>query len=196
MDNSKNETCKDLETCFEVITNRGEDEIMEEDLIEEEKLGAEKDDSKNHSDQVEKEFTIGQLIDKNSPWRRTKKKILNEPNPELSDYIKPPYPIIKKKPLQEDDTRLFSRFNEMLTKLEVSIYFHEVLELIPKFSKFMKAFLNGTKQKLDKEQVNMVEKCDTVVPETITPKMKDPCKFTIMCTIWRVNISHALFDWG
>ena len=35
MDNPKNETCKALETSFQVITNRGEDEIVEEDFIEE-----------------------------------------------------------------------------------------------------------------------------------------------------------------
>lgn len=39
MDNLKNETCKALETSFELITNRGEDEIVEEDLIEEEEVG-------------------------------------------------------------------------------------------------------------------------------------------------------------
>lgn len=36
VDNPKNKTCKALETGFKVITNRDEDEIMEEDLIEEE----------------------------------------------------------------------------------------------------------------------------------------------------------------
>lgn len=34
VDNPKSETCKALERRFEVITNRGEDEIVGEDLIE------------------------------------------------------------------------------------------------------------------------------------------------------------------
>lgn len=42
--------------------------------------------------------TLDKLIDKNSPLRRTKNQILNEPNHDLSYYVKPPYPILKKKP--------------------------------------------------------------------------------------------------
>lgn len=51
----------------------------------------EKEESKNQGDQG---VTIGQLIDK-----RTKKQILNDPNQQLTNYINPFYPIIKKKPL-------------------------------------------------------------------------------------------------
>lgn len=40
----------------------------------------------------------------------------------------------------------------------VSISFHEILELIPKFAKFIPALLKGTQQKLTKEQVNMTKK--------------------------------------
>lgn len=196
MDNPKNETCKALETSFEVIANRGEDEIMEEDLIEEEEVGTEKGESKNHSDQTKKGVTIEQLMDENSPWRRTKKQTLNNPNLDLPDYIKLSYPIIKKKPLQEDEAWLFARFKEMLAKLQVSIYFHEVLELMPKFSKFMKALLNCTKKKLDKELVNITEKCNTAGPETMPPKLKDLGKFTISCAIGGVKIPRALCDLG
>lgn len=81
MDNPKNETCKALETGFEVITNRGGDEIVGEDLREKEEVETEKEESKNHSDQAEKGVTIKQLIDKLSPWRKTKKQILNDHNP-------------------------------------------------------------------------------------------------------------------
>lgn len=77
------------------------------------------------------------------------------------------YPFIKKKPLQGNEAELFTRFKEMLTKLQVSISFHEVLELMPEFSKFMKVLLTGTKQKLDKEKVNMTEKCDTILLQTM-----------------------------
>lgn len=164
MDNPKSETCKDVESGFEVITNISEDEILEKDLIGGEEMGTEKEESKNQSDEAKKGVTIEQWIDKTSPWRRTKKKILNDLNPKLPDYIKPQYPIIDKKPLQEDEVRLFARFKEMLTTLQVIIYFHEVLEIMLKFAKFMKALLNGTKKTLDKEHANMIEKFKTVVP--------------------------------
>lgn len=78
----------------------------------------------------------------------------------------------------------------MLTTLQVSISFHEILELIPK------ALLKGTKQKLVKEQVNKTWKDETTVPQALPPKMKDPVKFTITCTIGGVNIPHSLCDLG
>lgn len=82
----------------------------------------------------------------------------------------------------------------MLTTLQGSISFHEVLELMPKFAKFMKVLLNGTKHKLDKEHVNMTDKCDTTLLQTIPTKQKEPCKFTIPCTIGWIKIPHALCD--
>lgn len=60
-----------------------------------EKNSARETSDKNSDDEV-KGYTLDQLIDKNSPFRRTNKKILTKPNPELSYYIKPPYHILKK----------------------------------------------------------------------------------------------------
>lgn len=159
IDNPKNESCRAVETGFKVITNKGQDETVKEVLMEKEEV------------RIERGLAIGQLIDKNYPWRRTKKKILNDFNPYLPDYTKPPYPIIKKKPIHEDEAGMFEKFKEMLTTLQVSILFHEVLELIPKFSKFMKALLKGTNQKVVKEQVNMNEKDEIEVPQTLPPKL-------------------------
>lgn len=65
VDNPKSETYKVVETDSEVITNRGEDEMIE--------IRTETEESKNQSDQAENEVTIEQLIDKNSPWRMNKR---------------------------------------------------------------------------------------------------------------------------
>ena len=65
IDNRKTETYKAVEIGFEVITSRGEDEIVE--------VRTETEESKNQGDQAEKGVTIEQLIDKNSPRRRTKR---------------------------------------------------------------------------------------------------------------------------
>ena len=47
VDNPKNETCKALEAGFEVITNIGKDEVMEEVLIEKDEKVSEKEESEN-----------------------------------------------------------------------------------------------------------------------------------------------------
>lgn len=91
---------------------------------------------------------------------------------------------------------MFAKFKEMMTTLHVSISFHVVLELIPKFTKFMQALLKGTKQKLVKERVNMTKKDEMVEPQALPPKMKGPGKFTTACAIGEVKIPHALCDSG
>lgn len=77
-----------------------------------------------------------------------KKQFMTEPNPNLPNYIKPLFPIIKKKLVQDDEAWMFAKFKEMLTTIQVSISFHEILELIPKFAKFLKAILKGTKENI------------------------------------------------
>lgn len=86
-----------------MIAKKSEDEVVEEDFRENEEMKIEKEDSGNKGDQEERGATIDQLIDKNSPWRRTKKHILNDSNPNLPDYLKTLYPIIKKKSVHEDE---------------------------------------------------------------------------------------------
>lgn len=91
---------------------------------------------------------------------------------------------------------MFAKFKEMLKTLQLSISFHEVLELMPKFSKFMNALLKGTNQKVDKAQVNTIEKYDNPMPKALRPKLKDLGKFSISCTIGGMEIPHTLCDLG
>lgn len=119
-----------------------------------------------------------------------------EPNPPLSDYIKLPFPIIKKQPTQEDEAVMFLKLKEILATLHVSISFHEILERMPKFIKFMKALLKGTKEKAVKEHVNMIKKDDVVISQAFPPKLKDPGKFTIPCNIGEVNTPYVMCDLG
>lgn len=46
IDNPKNESCKVVETSFEVITKKGEDEIVEEGLKKKKEVRIEKKDSR------------------------------------------------------------------------------------------------------------------------------------------------------
>lgn len=70
----------------------------------------EKEKSENQGDEKERLIAIDKLIYQNSPWRRTKKRVLSDTNPELSDYIKLPHPIIKKKLVHEDEAGMFKKF--------------------------------------------------------------------------------------
>ncbi|XP_050914803.1 uncharacterized protein LOC127129710 [Lathyrus oleraceus] len=103
-------------------------------------------------------------------------QIMNEPNPPLLDYIKLPYPIIKKKLVHEDEAGIFENFKDMLKQLQV--------------------LMKGGKQKLTQEQVNMAEKEETIELSEVPPKMKDPEEFNITCTIGGMKIPHNLCDLG
>lgn len=63
---------------------------------------------------VVKGYIFGKLIDINySPLRRTKKKIIAEPNLELSYHVMLPYPIVQKKPKKKKEYGQFKKFMEM-----------------------------------------------------------------------------------
>lgn len=121
---------------------------------------------------------------------------MNEPNPTLPDYLKLPYLIIKKKLIKEDEAGMFEKFKEMLKQLRVSLYSHEVIELIPKFAKFMQVFLKGGKHKLNQEQGNMAKREEMIEWEEVPPKMTDSGEFNITCTIGGMKIPHSLCDLG
>lgn len=156
----------------------------------------EREENGKQGDEKERGVTLDHFIDKNSPCTKTKKQILTIPNPHILGYIKQQFSIIKKKPVQEDEAVMFAKFKEMLANFQVSILFHEILEPIPKFVKFMKVLLKGTKGKVGKEHINMTKKEEVVRSQVLPPKLKDPSKFTIPCNIGEVNILHALCDLG
>lgn len=58
VDNPKNESCKVVETSFEVIATKVENEIVEEVLMKKEEVRIEKEESKNQGDQEERGVTI------------------------------------------------------------------------------------------------------------------------------------------
>ena len=76
---------------------------------------------------------------------------------ELPYYIKPLYSIIKKKSKEEVEARLWINFKEMLVKIQMSISFNEIFELILKYAKFIKEFLFGKKKKKVSEHVDLTD---------------------------------------
>lgn len=140
--------------------------------------------------------TLHKFIDKDSPFRRTKKQIINEPNPDLPDYIKPPYPLIKKKPNRKLEVGKFKKFMEILTALQVNIPFCDALEQMPVYVKFIKELLNGKCKFKEDENVALAEECSTIIQCKLLPKLTDPGRFIIPCSIGSLKIGQALCDLG
>lgn len=97
--------------------------------------------------------TLDKFIDKDSPFRRTKNQIINELTSDLPDYIKPPYPFIKKKPKRDMEVGKFKKLMEMLTELQVNIPFYDALKQMLVYGKFMKELLNGKHKFKDDEML-------------------------------------------
>lgn len=76
------------------------EEIIIEGVVEKEKKNTGEKREKKEED-IERGYIQGELIDRNPPLRKTKKKILNEPNSELPCFVKPTFPILKKNPKKE-----------------------------------------------------------------------------------------------
>ena len=90
----------------------------------------------------------------------------------------------------------FSKFLNMLKKIEVNIPFAEALAQMPHYAKFMKDILSK-KRKLDEEGVvSLSATCSVVIQKNLLTKMHDPGSFTIPCTIGNFEFGRALCDSG
>ncbi|XP_050898001.1 uncharacterized protein LOC127104904 [Lathyrus oleraceus] len=121
---------------------------------------------------------------------------MNESNPELPHYIKPPYLILKKKPKKETKVRQFNKFMDMLTKIQINIPFCEALEHMHVYAKFMKEILLRKIKLKHDENIVLAEECSAIIQRKLPLKLTDLGRFTIMCSIGSLRIGHALFDLG
>lgn len=120
--------------------------------------------------------------------RRTKKQILNEPNPELLYYVKPPYPILKKKPNKEKEGGHFNKFIENDTKHQVNVPCGEALEKMPVYAKLMKDLLTRNMRPKYDENIALTKECSAIIQRKPPPKFKYSWQFTIPCTIAKLKI--------
>ncbi|XP_050896569.1 uncharacterized protein LOC127103346 [Lathyrus oleraceus] len=67
---------------------------------------------------------------------------------------------------------------------------------MPVYAKFMKELLNGKHGFKDDENVDLAEECSAIIQCKLPPKLTDPCRFTIPCSIGSLNIGQALCDSG
>lgn len=90
----------------------------------------------------------------------------------------------------------FSKFMEVLKQLTVSILFVDALLQMPSYAKFLKDILSNKRSLKDCKSVQLNHECSAVVSRELPPKLGDPGKFTIPCTIGKADIKKALCDLG
>lgn len=76
----------------------------------------------------------------------------------------------------------FKKFMEMLNKIQVNT-FREALEQMHVYAKFMKEILSGKQNLKHNENIALAEECSVIIQRKLPPKLTDPSRFTIPCSI-------------
>lgn len=82
----------------------------------------------------------------------------------------------------------------MFTKLQVIIPFCEALEKMSVYAKFMKGLLTGKQKPKFDENISLIEECSAIIQRKLPPNIKDLGRFSIPCTIGKLEIIHAFCD--
>ena len=160
-----------------------EDEV--EEKVDEEERVEEKSEESVEEEVVEKE--------KQASAQPTSSNDTPQPS-QVKAFVPPiPYPQRLKK---YKEAQSFAKFLEVFKKLHINIPFAEALAQMPTYVKFLKELLSNKRKLEEFETVALTEECSAILQNKLPPKLKDPGKFTIPCTIGTSNFSRALIDSG
>lgn len=164
IDNLENESCHAIELIDIVVTK------VRDPRSERKREG---EQIKKTSEDTGRGYTLDELIDRSSPLIRTKKKIINEPNPDLPYYMKLTYPTLKKKPEQEKEDGQFKKPMENVTKHQVNVPFGESVEKMMIGSKFKKYLLTEKRKVNHDEKITVTKECIALFQRKLPPNLKD-----------------------
>ncbi|XP_040375186.1 uncharacterized protein LOC121052996 [Rosa chinensis] len=85
---------------------------------------------------------------------------------------------------------------ETFRKVQVNIPLLDAIKQVPKYAKFLKELCINKRRYKDKETVALSEEVSAVLLRKLPPKLKDPGRFTIPCTIGERRFEKALLDLG
>ena len=114
--------------------------------------------------------------------------------PKPPPYV-PPVPFPQRLTKAKIDDQ-YAKFLEVLKQLTISIPFTDALIQMPSYSKFLKDILSNKRSLMDCKHIQLNLECSAVVSKELPPKLGDPGKFTIPCTIGKTAIKKALCDLG
>jgi len=90
----------------------------------------------------------------------------------------------------------FANFANVIKQLHITIPFTDALTQMPTYAKFLKDILSNKRSLEGHETVKLTEQCSAILKSELPPKLDDPGKFSIPCTIGKAKIKKALCDLG
>src|ERR1039458_6904095 len=119
-----------------------------------------------------------------------KKKGAEQPPP-----YRPPVPFPQRL-AEARQNEQFAKFAKVLKQLHITIPFTEALTQMPTYAKFLNDILSNKRSLGGHETVKLTEQCSAILRNELPPKLDDPGKFSIPCTIGKATIKKALCDLG
>ncbi|XP_074298060.1 uncharacterized protein LOC141628871 [Silene latifolia] len=93
-----------------------------------------------------------------------------------------------------NEERKFSKFLDMLKKLEVSLPFTEVVTQMTLYTKFLKDVLTKKRSTGGDGLVSLRGECSAILLNPMPEKLQDPGSFSIPYTVGNMSINRALCD--
>jgi len=176
------EYCKSITTRSEKFVGEGigDNLNVEESGVEEEKNENEGEKEKNREES-------GRSEKKSEKHKKGESQMRSPPVRDIS------YPHA---PSRKDKDRQFSRFMDILKRLQINIPFTEALEQMPTYVRFMKELLTKKRKIPDQETVELEAGCSAIIQKSLPQKSRDPRSFTLPVTIRNLTIKRALMDLG
>ncbi|XP_019242273.1 PREDICTED: uncharacterized protein LOC109226078 [Nicotiana attenuata] len=100
----------------------------------------------------------------------------------------PPFPQRLKKKI---DDRMFDKFLDMLSQIQLNLPLVDVLRENLKYAKYIKDIVSNKRRLTEFETVALTEECTSSIQRKFPQKLKDPGSFTIP-----VRIGEFSVNWG
>jgi len=157
------------------------------DKLNVEESGVEEEKNENEGEKGKSREESGRSEKKSEKHKKRESQMRSPP----VRYI--PYPHA---PSRKHKDRQFSRFMDVLKRLQINIPFTEALEQMPTYARFMKDLLTKKRKIPDHEIVELEAGCSAIIQKSLPQKSRDLGNFTLPVTIGNLTIKRALMDLG
>ncbi|KAJ4756970.1 F7F22.17 [Rhynchospora pubera] len=107
----------------------------------------------------------------------------------------PPVPFPQRLVKSKEDAQ-FRIFWEILKQMQITIPFTDAIAHVPIYAKFLKELCTGKRSMEELKTVALTYKSSEALKNRMPPKLEDPGRFVLPCTIGRATIMQALCDMG
>ncbi|XP_019267448.1 PREDICTED: uncharacterized protein LOC109244764 [Nicotiana attenuata] len=107
-----------------------------------------------------------------------------------------PLPLFPQRLQKVKDNAAYKKFLDILKRVQINIPLVDILQEVPKYSKYIKDIVVNKRRLTEFETVALTEECSSRIQSKLPQKLKDPGSFTIQISIGKHVFGRALCDLG